>query len=75
MNFIDSMIKREIEREPVDENVDMVELEKLIAEQNEDYYDIYDEIASLVAYEDQVEYLILNRQFVPKTKTQVSDFE
>lgn len=66
------MIKREYEVEPDNVDVDWKELEKSIAEQNEEYYVIYDTIVSYIAHHVQVELLKANQQFVPNTNTGVS---
>lgn len=66
------MIKREIEVEPDNIDVDLKVLEKTIAEQNKEYYDIYDTIVSYVSFPIQVDFLKANQQFVPNTITGVS---
>lgn len=66
------MIKREFEAEPESIDVDWKELEKSIAEQNKEYYDIYETIVSYIAYPVQIELLKASQQFVPNTSTAVS---
>lgn len=66
------MIKREIEKEPVNIDVDLVELEKSIAAQNKEYYNVYDTIVNCITYDDQVQFLQINLQFIPNTSIEVS---
>lgn len=52
--------------------VGLSELDKLIKEQNEEYYELYDALAKNLKKKEQIEILKLNRQFVPDTKQEVN---
>lgn len=51
---------------------ELIELEKEIRTQNEEYFKIYDEIVRKVRKEDQIQILKTNKQFIPETDLQVS---
>lgn len=51
---------------------ELIELEKEIRTQNEEYFRIYDEIAKKVQKEDQIQILKINKQFIPDSDLQVS---
>lgn len=50
----------------------LTELDKLIKEQNKEYYDLYDALAKNLKKKEQIEILNYNTQFVPETKCEVN---
>lgn len=52
----------------------LTELDKRIKDQNEEYYELYDALAKSLKKKEQIELLEYNRQFVPDTKHEVSEY-
>lgn len=66
------MLKREIEIDVEETSINLNELEGHIAEQNKEYYEVFDNVAKYILHEDRVKFLTINDQFIPKTVDEVS---